>query len=132
MYTHYLEITAADPIGLCGEFCELCTDVRASVTCPKCLERLHVETTKYIYFPNNFQGKAPKMIYVVDRWGNEWKGSEILTEVEEGRYQFYPIHRCQPYTQELWDACMTWVVRRDLVESEYRGLMKRGVPRDEN
>lgn len=82
---------------------------------------------KFIYFPNDYSYKKPQMIYVVDKWGNEWRGGTVLKDVEDGKTQYYPIVRCQPYSDELWTACMQWLARRDLLESEYRELMKKGV-----
>lgn len=83
--------------------------------------------SKFIYFPNDFHNKNPKLIYVVDKLGNEWCGSAVLKDVEEGRFQWFPKIRCQPYSPELWHACMQWLSRRDLLESEYLELMKKGV-----
>jgi hypothetical protein len=85
------------------------------------------EIRKFIYFPNDFHNKKPQVIHVDNQWGNEWRGSASLKELEEGRFSFYPMTRCQPYSNELWTACVQWLARRDLLESEYRDLMKRGV-----
>lgn len=82
---------------------------------------------KFIYFPNDVYYKKPHVIHVTEKWGNEWRGASVLKDAQEGRTQFYPMKRCQPYSEELWTACMQWLARRDLLESEYRDLMKRGV-----
>lgn len=81
---------------------------------------------KFIYFPNDYIYKKPQVIYVAGEWGNSWRGSTVLKDVEEGRFAFFPMSRCQPWSDELWTACMQWLARRDLLESEYRELMKRG------
>lgn len=89
------------------------------------------EFRKFIYFPNDYIYKKPQVIYVADVWGTSWRGSALLRDVEEGRFAFFPMVRCQPYSEELWTACMQWLARRDLLESEYRDLMKRGVRTDD-
>lgn len=89
------------------------------------------EFKKFIYFPNDYIYKKPQVIYVADKWGNEWRGGPVLKDVEEGRFAFFPMTRCQPHSEELWTACMQWLARRDLLESEYRDLMKRGVRPDD-
>jgi len=55
------------------------------------------------------------------------QGSASEKDIQEGRFQFYPERHCQPYSPELWEACMKWLTKRDLLKAEYEELMKKGV-----
>lgn len=83
---------------------------------------------KYIYFEGN--GNM-EVIYIIGTWGDgklkEFRGSSSIKDFKDRRFQFYPTRRCQPYSSELWDACMRWCSKRDLLRAEYEELMKKGV-----
>jgi len=83
---------------------------------------------KFIYFPDRYDKRQePYLIYVNEYTGDELVGSDNLKDVEQGRFAFYPRNRCQAHSVELWDACMKWISRRDLLESDYQKLMRKGV-----
>lgn len=83
---------------------------------------------KFIFFPKN---GPPQVVTIAGTWTLddivELAGSSSDKDVAEGRFQFYPARRCQPYTPELWDACVRWMSKKDLLKAEYEQLMKKGV-----
>lgn len=83
---------------------------------------------KFIFFPKN---GPPQIVIISGTWTLdetvELVGSANEKDIEEGRFQFYPKRRCQPYSPELWNACMKWISKRDLLKAEYEQLMKKGV-----
>lgn len=87
---------------------------------------------KFIFFPKN---GPPQVVIITGTWTLdkivELAGSASEKDIEEGRYQFYPKRHCQPYSQELWDACTRWITKRDLLRAEYQELMKKGLPHDQ-
>ena len=82
----------------------------------------------YIYFPQSYApNRAPRVVQIVDTWGDSLKGAERAEELKEGRFAFYPARRCQIFSQALWDACTEWVSARDVVDKKFEELMKKGV-----
>lgn len=82
---------------------------------------------KFIYFPKD---KIPQLVIITNRFTVDGKedlqGSTSEKDITDGRFQFYPARRCQPYTPELWQACMRWISKWDLLKAEYEQLMKTG------
>lgn len=86
---------------------------------------------KFIFFPNNYEArKKPYVIYVGRYSGDDLIGSNLLKEVQEGRFGFYPRKRCQPYSEALMQAVNEWVARREQLEKDYERLRKKGVTDD--
>ena len=83
---------------------------------------------KFIYFPRPHERQGdPYVIYVLDKWGEEWRGNPDPAELLQRQFSTYLIARCQPYSEELWARCQDWIDRRTALNEEFEQLMKRGV-----
>lgn len=83
---------------------------------------------KFIYFPHAYQRtNAPYIVYVLDKWGESWKGGRDVEEVLAGKFSFYAITRCQPYSEELWQACLKLIERRTELDKDFETLMTKGL-----
>lgn len=83
---------------------------------------------KMIYFPHKMERATdPHIVYVLERWGEEWKGNTSMEELLSGRTAFYALRCCQPYSDGLWGACQKWVEKRDALEAEFKAMMEKGV-----
>lgn len=83
---------------------------------------------KFVYFPNTYhRTNTPYVIHVIEKWGNDWKGNPNLDELLAGKFSFYPILRCQPYSDELWEACQELVTRRTQLDADFERLMTKGL-----
>jgi len=81
-----------------------------------------------IYFPHKMERKQdPKIIYVLERRGNDWKGNTDLQELLKGRFGLFALHRCQPYSDGLWGACLEWMKKKQALEDEFKRMMEKGV-----
>ena len=58
---------------------------------------------KFIYFPHKAERR--KEPYLIQE------------------FEFFHMERCQPYSDELWEKCVAWISKRDLLEAEYLKLM---------
>jgi len=86
------------------------------------------QVKKMIYFPHKMERRRePRLIYVLERRGNDWKGNPEMEELLQGRFALYAMHRCQPYSDGLWAACRKWIEKRDTLENEFIMMMEKGV-----
>lgn len=83
---------------------------------------------KLIYFPRAYEHNGlPRVIYASETWDNrEWKGSTDPHELEKGRFQYYPIRRCQPYSEALWEKCRAWIQHYEDLRELFQKLMASG------
>lgn len=83
---------------------------------------------KMIYFPRAWETrKDPYVVYVIERWGPDWKGNTDYQELLKNKFAFYPLRRCQPYSDGLWAACLRWSQRRQELKDEFEAMMDKGV-----
>lgn len=81
-----------------------------------------------IYFPHKLErNQDPKIIYVLERRGDDWKGNTNLEELLAGRFGLFALRRCQPYSDGLWGACLAWIQKRQDLEQEFKAMMEKGV-----
>lgn len=88
------------------------------------MPRPHV---RLIYFPRSYEHrKDPHILYSDGMvcFSNEYRGTPHLEEFLSGKHGFYPASRCQPYTDELWEAVQKWIVARNELENQLQFLMK--------
>lgn len=88
-----------------------------------------MEASRYIFFPDQYRKQIPRIIYVTTEIRYNGKvidlvGCETMEELEDGRSSHYPVRRCQPYTDALWDACQEWVRDAENLKKRYEKLMK--------
>lgn len=86
--------------------------------------------TKLIYFPKRHESSPHPIVIVTDGtlFDGEYKGNQDLGELEKERFQFFSEKRCRPYSDELWTACIEWVARKGLLESDFQKLMHGVIP----
>ena len=83
---------------------------------------------KYIYFPRpEERNQNIQVIYVLQLWGKNWMGNSDPPALLAGDKKFFPVQRCQPYQDLLWDACTDWMKRRDDLAKEFDRLMEKGI-----
>lgn len=88
------------------------------------------DVKQMIYFPRKFERKQdPVIVFVIEHWGDSWKGNVELSELLKNKFQFYPLRRCQPYSDELWTSCQAWTRRRQELMDDFAEMMERGVGR---
>ena len=79
----------------------------------------------YIYFPGAYdRDHDPRVIYVDADFGATLRGNPDLEQLMSGRFGQYLAAHCQPYTDELWEACQRWMAARNEVQRKYKRLMK--------
>ena len=82
---------------------------------------------RFIYFPRAHERKVdPYPIFVLDKWGLEWRGNVDSGELLARKFSFYPIVRCQPYSEELWKQCQEWIERRKRLAQDFEILRLKG------
>lgn len=83
---------------------------------------------KLIYFPRVHERKTdPYVIFALDKWGREWRGNVDAEELLKRKFQFFADVRCQPYSEELWQACQAWMDRRRALAEDFDKLRIKGV-----
>lgn len=86
---------------------------------------------KYIYFPDPYEREHdPFVIHALAPWGKGWKAVRDPQDIPKEKFGFYYRNRCQPYTEQLWQACEAWRERRLKLVKDFKYLMEKGV-RDE-
>jgi len=87
-------------------------------------------TIKMIYFPiqdgAGFKAGGPAIVHIIDRVGEEYRGTQTETEALTGRFSFFPVSRTFVFNQTLWDLCLLHIQKRQALEAEYKALQKNG------
>jgi hypothetical protein len=82
---------------------------------------------KYIYFPLKDElPKIPYVVFIIDRTQKELRGSADYSEIQEGRYRWYPLSRCRIFSDELMKKCLIWAKRKEELDQSYFNLIKKG------
>lgn len=81
-----------------------------------------------IYFPSSYESK--KVPYVIFSTGEEFVGecrdTPYLEEFRQGKFAWYEVSKCRPYSKALWKSCLKWIEDKGKLEKRYQEFMKKG------
>ena len=85
---------------------------------------------KYIYIPTGLEAGMKKgfskIIYIDTYYPttNQGRGNTDLDELNKGKFDFYSLDRCYPYSDEIWKLCQMHQLKRIDINNEYDKIVK--------